>query len=69
MNSAMFQKNYVATRFFVTISNMEILITNKSEDYELLDSGEGQKLERYGSVVLARPDNQALWNKKLSEDE
>ncbi len=46
---------------------MEILITNKSKDYELLDSGGGQKLERYGSLILSRPDNQALWNKKLSE--
>ncbi len=48
---------------------MEVLITNKSKDYELLDSGDGQKLERYGSVILSRPDNQALWNKKLSEGE
>lgn len=48
---------------------MEILITNKSEDYELLDSGDGMKLERYGLVVLARPDNQALWSKKLNQVE
>lgn len=48
---------------------MEILITNKSDDYELLDSGDGQKLERFGSRVLSRPDTQALWNKKLSEVE
>ena len=30
-------------------------------DYELLDSGEGAKLERFGEVVLARPETQALW--------
>ena len=30
-------------------------------DYTLLDSGEGEKLERFGSVVLRRPDPQALW--------
>ena len=34
-------------------------------DYELLDSGEEEKLERYGSIVLARPDPQALWEKHL----
>lgn len=45
-----------------------MLITNKSEDYELLDSGNGQKLERYGSYVLSRPDVQALWSKTLSEE-
>ena len=36
-------------------------------DYELLDSGENMKLERFGSVVLARPETQALWKKKRPE--
>lgn len=31
-------------------------------DYALLDSGGGEKLERFGSVVLRRPDPQALWS-------
>ena len=31
------------------------------EDYELLDSGNGRKLERFGKRVLDRPDPQALW--------
>jgi 23S rRNA (cytosine1962-C5)-methyltransferase len=31
--------------------------------FELLDSGEGQKLERWGEFVLSRPDPQALWRK------
>lgn len=39
------------------------LITEKSEGYELIDSGDGEKLERYGDVVLSRPDPQALWPK------
>lgn len=47
---------------------MNILITEKSADYELLDSGDGEKLERYGKVVLSRPDPQALWPKSLSEE-
>ena len=47
---------------------MQNLITEKSVDYELLDSGDGQKLVRYGSVVVARPDPQALWKKNLSVD-
>lgn len=33
-------------------------------DYELLDSGGRMKLERFGEVVLARPETQALWEKK-----
>lgn len=39
------------------------------KDYELLDSGNGEKLERYGNYVLARPDPKALWDKTLPEAE
>lgn len=40
-----------------------ILKTIKQKEYELLDSGNNEKLERYGSYVLRRPDPEALWNK------
>lgn len=36
-------------------------------DYELLDSGNGEKLERFGSYVLSRPEPKALWDKSLPE--
>ncbi len=32
-------------------------------DYELIDSGEGEKLERWGQITLRRPDPQAIWPK------
>lgn len=38
-------------------------ITTAWKEYELIDSGEGRKLERFGSVILDRPDPQALWHK------
>lgn len=44
-----------------------ILKTEGEKDYELLDSGLGEKLERYGKYILSRPDPQALWPKNLSE--
>jgi 23S rRNA (cytosine1962-C5)-methyltransferase len=37
------------------------LTTKDWEDYELLDSGENMKLERFGKYLLARPETQALW--------
>ena len=37
--------------------------------YELLDSGDGRKLERFGRVVLARPCSQAIWKPLLPESE
>ena len=47
------------------MNNLKILKTLASAGYELLDSGEGEKLERYGKFVLSRPDPQALWEKRL----
>ncbi len=40
-----------------------------SDDYELLDSGDGRKLERFGKYVLARPCSQAMWRPTRSGDE
>ena len=39
------------------------------KDYELIDSGAGEKLERFGAYVLARPEPKALWDKSLPEAE
>jgi 23S rRNA (cytosine1962-C5)-methyltransferase len=49
--------------------DFKILVTQAEKDYELIDSGEGEKLERYGEIILARPDPQALWKKSLSKKE
>ena len=38
-------------------------------DFELLDTGEGQRLERWGRVILSRPDPQILWPKSLPNKE
>lgn len=38
-----------------------IQITKPQKEYELIDSGEGEKLERFGQYILRRPDPQALW--------
>lgn len=35
-------------------------------DYELLDSGENEKIERFGEIILRRPETQALWAKQKS---
>ena len=39
------------------------------KDYELLDSGRGAKLERFGEYVLARPEPKALWDKNMTDEE
>ena len=39
------------------------------KDYELIDSGNFEKLERFGPYVMARPEPKALWEKSLSDGE
>lgn len=38
-------------------------------DYELIDSGNFEKLERFGNYILWRPEPKALWSKTLSDKE
>jgi len=47
------------------MKELNVFITKSGPDYELLDSGLGEKLERFGNFVLSRPDPQALWAKRL----
>ena len=48
---------------------MKLLSPTSWKDYELVDSGEGEKLERFGKFITIRPEPQALWNPVLSEKE
>ncbi|MGC3992462.1 MAG: class I SAM-dependent methyltransferase [Chthoniobacteraceae bacterium] len=38
-----------------------ILLADRWQDYQLLDTGDGLKLERWGDVTLVRPDPQVMW--------
>ena len=40
-----------------------MFLANTWEDYEVLDMGDGEKLERWGNVILRRPDPQTIWPK------
>ena len=39
------------------------------KDYALVDSGDGQKLEKFGDYTLIRPEPKALWKKSLPDSE
>lgn len=47
---------------------LEVIRTPGPADYALLDSGEGRKLERFGTVVVDRPEPQALWRRQRPAD-
>jgi 23S rRNA (cytosine1962-C5)-methyltransferase len=48
---------------------MNLFTAENWKDYELLDCGDLEKLERFGNIVLRRPEPQALWQKQFSEQE
>jgi 23S rRNA (cytosine1962-C5)-methyltransferase len=48
---------------------MKLLSPSSWKEYELIDSGDFEKLERFGSYTLIRPEPQALWQKVLPDQE
>ncbi len=49
------------------IPELVLLTSPDWQDYELLDSGDGQKLERYGPYIFVRPEAQAVWKRALPQ--
>ncbi len=48
---------------------MNLLHPSSWKDYELIDSGDFEKLERFGKYILIRPEPQAIWKKVLDDQE
>lgn len=48
---------------------IQLLTPANFPDYELIDCGDFEKLERFGNIVLIRPEPQAVWAKGLPEKE
>ncbi len=48
---------------------MNIISPSSWIDYELIDSGNFEKLERFGDYHLIRPEPQAIWNSSLSQED
>ncbi|HEX2995114.1 MAG TPA: hypothetical protein VHP14_09820, partial [Anaerolineales bacterium] len=45
-----------------------LLESARWQDYELLDSGDGLKLERFGNYTFVRPESQAMWKPSLTNE-
>jgi 23S rRNA (cytosine1962-C5)-methyltransferase len=48
---------------------MDILTSTDWTEYELIDTGNREKLERFGKYLLIRPEPQAVWQKSLPESD
>lgn len=44
-----------------------MFITNRFCEYQVLDTGDGMKLENWNGVILARPDPQVIWKKSFPQ--
>lgn len=49
------------------LPTLQLLTPHDWQDYELLDSGDGEALERVGPYILLRPEPQAIWSKSLPQ--
>lgn len=47
---------------------MQVLKTKGWDDYQLLDSGDGLRLEKFGKYLISKPDPQAIWKKSLAQE-
>ncbi|GAB3901635.1 class I SAM-dependent methyltransferase [Larkinella knui] len=50
-------------------TNLELLTPENWPSYELIDTGGFEKLERFGAIILSRPEPQAIWPKSLTDEE
>jgi 23S rRNA (cytosine1962-C5)-methyltransferase len=57
---------FVEAIFNNDLSLVNRLETTKIPDYQLVDCGDFEKLERFGPYYLIRPESQAIWKKKMS---
>jgi 23S rRNA (cytosine1962-C5)-methyltransferase len=48
---------------------LNLIVSDGFSDYALLDCGGGRKLERFGKVIVDRPEPQALWQPHLGKSE
>jgi 23S rRNA (cytosine1962-C5)-methyltransferase len=48
---------------------ISLLTPTHWKDYELIDCGDFEKLERFGNLVLSRPEPQAVWKKTLTDND
>ena len=56
-----------ATPSVIAPDRLELVQTAGFGDYALIDSGNGRKLERFGPVIVERPEPQALWHPRLEK--
>ena len=56
------------TRIFKKVGN-DMWTADNWKDYEVLDTSEGEKLERWGRYLLIRPDPQVIWQTEKTRPE
>jgi 23S rRNA (cytosine1962-C5)-methyltransferase len=58
-------QDFITTQIMVISTHFTWLEATNWQDYTLLDSGDGLKLERFGKYIFVRPESQAMWKRSL----
>ena len=66
LNKVIIELGFFNNIYDIIINGGFMLLSNEWLDYECLSAGNGEKLERWGNVILRRPDPQAMWPIKNS---
>ena len=45
-----------------------LCVDNNWKDYKIIDMANGEKLERWGDIIIIRPDPQIIWKDKLKPE-
>ena len=45
-----------------------MIVADKWKEYELIDTSNGEKLERWGEYILRRPDPQIVWDTSMGKE-
>ncbi len=72
VNKTGFAIIFVSPVLFLCFKNKKMINTESPQnwqEYELIDSGNFEKLERFGTYILRRPEPQALWDSNLNSEE
>jgi 23S rRNA (cytosine1962-C5)-methyltransferase len=61
--------HWTARRPMPPPDRLNLITSDGFSDYALLDCGAGRKLERFGKIIVDRPEPQALWQARLAKSE
>ncbi len=67
LSPAIAVSHWIAVVSMLSPTRLNLVTSTGFTDYALLDCGAGRKLERFGKIIVDRPEPQALWQPRLAK--